>query len=165
MFSVVCMLLDHFGRDHHEALIRQLFHIRQSGSVAAYVEQFFELVDQLAMYDLEANPLYYAMRFVDGLKEDIKSIVMIQHPTSFDSACALALVQEEAVESSRKKDYRKSDSSSYKGAYHSSAPSMLLSSKFDKGSVVEKGGSDLVKLDTTEDKLWALKQYRRAKGL
>jgi hypothetical protein len=38
MFSVVCMLLDHFGRDHHEALIRQLFHIRQSGSVAAYVE-------------------------------------------------------------------------------------------------------------------------------
>jgi hypothetical protein len=39
---------DRFGRDQHEALIRQLFHIRQTSSVSEYVEQFLSLIDQLA---------------------------------------------------------------------------------------------------------------------
>jgi hypothetical protein len=29
------------------------------------------LVDQLVAYESDANPLYYAMRFVDGLRDDI----------------------------------------------------------------------------------------------
>jgi hypothetical protein len=32
------MIHDRFGRDQHEALIRQLFHIRQNGSVVDYVD-------------------------------------------------------------------------------------------------------------------------------
>jgi hypothetical protein len=39
------MIHDRFGRDQHEALIHQLFHIQQYGSVAKYVEQFSSLVD------------------------------------------------------------------------------------------------------------------------
>jgi hypothetical protein len=78
---------DRFGRDQHEAHIRQLFHICQTASVSEYVEQFSVLVDQLAAYDSDPNPLYYAMRFVDGLKEEIKSVVMIQRPSNQDSAC------------------------------------------------------------------------------
>jgi hypothetical protein len=80
------MVHDHFGRDQHEALIRQLFHIRQSGTVVEYVDQFLELVDQLASYEPGTNQLYYAMIFVDGLREDIKSMEMIQHPSNLDSA-------------------------------------------------------------------------------
>jgi hypothetical protein len=78
---------DRFRRDQHEAHIRQLFHICQTASVSEYVEQFSVLVDQLAAYDSDPNPLYYAMRFVDGLKEEIKSVVMIQRPSNQDSAC------------------------------------------------------------------------------
>lgn len=44
-----------FGRDQHEALIRQLFHIKQTGSVAEYVDQFSELVDQLSSYTSHVN--------------------------------------------------------------------------------------------------------------
>jgi hypothetical protein len=54
------LLYDRFGRDQHEAFIRQLFHIRQSGSVIEYVDQFSTLVDQLAAYEPNANPLHYA---------------------------------------------------------------------------------------------------------
>jgi hypothetical protein len=54
----------------------------------------------------QANPLYYAMCFVDGLRDDIKPMVMIQRPSTFDAACALALVQEEAMESRKKQKYR-----------------------------------------------------------
>jgi hypothetical protein len=51
------------------------------------------------------------MRFIDGLKEDIRPNVMIQRPSTLDSACALALVQEEAVESHKRKDGRRYESS------------------------------------------------------
>jgi hypothetical protein len=47
------MVHDRFGRDQHEAQIRQLFHIRQSGTVTEYVEQFSELLDQLVAYESE----------------------------------------------------------------------------------------------------------------
>jgi hypothetical protein len=95
------MVHDRFGHDQHEALIRQLFHICQVGSVAEYVDHFLGLVDQLAACESNANPLYYAMCFVDGLHQDIKSMVMIQRPSTLDSAAALALVQEEAVDADK----------------------------------------------------------------
>jgi hypothetical protein len=44
------MVHDRFGRNQHEALIRQLFHIRQLGTIAEYVEKFSTLADQFAAY-------------------------------------------------------------------------------------------------------------------
>jgi hypothetical protein len=99
---------DRFGRDQHEALIRQLFHIHQVGSVTEYVEQFSTLVDQLGVYEANANPMHYATGFVYGLCDDIKSVVMIQRPSTLDTACALALVQEEAADSI-KREFRRSE--------------------------------------------------------
>jgi hypothetical protein len=74
----LCSLLhDHFGHDQHEALICQLFHIRQVSSVADYVEWFSVLVDQLAAYAPTESSLHYAMKFIDGLRDDIMPVVMI----------------------------------------------------------------------------------------
>jgi hypothetical protein len=36
--------------------------------MSEYIEQFSGLVDQLVAYEEESNPLYYAMRFVDGFR-------------------------------------------------------------------------------------------------
>jgi hypothetical protein len=44
------MVHDRFGRNQHEALIRQLFHIRQLGTIAEYVEKFSTLADQFPAY-------------------------------------------------------------------------------------------------------------------
>jgi hypothetical protein len=45
-WDVFCSLIhDCFGRDQHEVLICQLFHIRQKGTVTEYVEEFSALVD------------------------------------------------------------------------------------------------------------------------
>jgi hypothetical protein len=153
------MLHDRFGRDQHEALIRQLFHIRQSGTVTEYVEQFAGLVDQLAAYESGADPIYYAMRFVDGLREDIKSVVMIQRPSSLDAACTLALVQEEALDSQKKKDTRRYESSSYRVTHR---PAYSLPAVHKSDQYEDKKGADAVKGVTVDDKFRALKQYRRA---
>jgi len=83
---------ERFGRDQQEMLLRQLFHIRQTSSVAEYVDRFSGLVDQLVAYDLPPDALYFTTRFVDGLIDDIKSVIAVQRPSSFDTACSLALL-------------------------------------------------------------------------
>jgi hypothetical protein len=69
------------------------------------------LIDQFVANESTDNLLYYAMRFVDGLRDDLKQMVMIQHPSKLDIACALALVQEEAVDSTKRKEGRCFESS------------------------------------------------------
>lgn len=63
------------------------------------MEQFVELIDELAAYESHADPLYYTMCFIDGLRDGIKLVVMVKRPSNLDPTCSLALVQEEAVES------------------------------------------------------------------
>jgi hypothetical protein len=80
-WSELCSWIhERFGKDQHEILIRQLYRIKQSGSVPEYVDQFCELIDQLKAYSKDTNPLYYTTRFIDGLKDDIKSVVLVQRP-------------------------------------------------------------------------------------
>jgi hypothetical protein len=52
--------------------------------------------------------MHYATGFVYGLRDDIKSVVMIQRSSTLDTACALALVQEEAADSI-KREFRRSE--------------------------------------------------------
>jgi hypothetical protein len=44
------------------------------------------------------NPLYYTTRFIDEVKDPIRSTVLLQWPPDFNTACVLASLQEEATE-------------------------------------------------------------------
>jgi hypothetical protein len=101
---------DMFGRDQHDSLIRQLFHIKQSGPVQEYIDKFCKLVDQLSAYEPShsADSRYYITRFVDGLKPEIKSVIWVQRLTNLDTGCSLVLLQEDA-EASRHREFRKPD--------------------------------------------------------
>jgi hypothetical protein len=87
-------------------LVRKLFHIKQTGSVSDYVEEYAQLVDQLAAYTSTTDPLYYTLHFIDGLREDIKSIVLVQRPPDLDTACVHAALQEEVGDSCRRRDFK-----------------------------------------------------------
>lgn len=141
-------VLARFGRDQHESLIRKLFHIRQSGSVVEYVEHFSTLVDQLSAYEANADHLYYTMKFVDGLRDDIKSVIMVQRPRNLDTACSLALVQEEVALSRRG---NRQDAAVYKGFLKT--PSSLHKD------------AEPAKTNIPDDRVTALRRFRRAKGL
>lgn len=73
-------MLTRFGQDHHELLLRQLFQIRQTGSVSEYIDQFSVIVDQLSAYGGTGDPLYFTTRFVDGLKDYIRAPVSLHRP-------------------------------------------------------------------------------------
>ena len=107
------LLLDRFGRDEHDVLIRQLLHIRQTSTVAEYITQFAELIDQLAAYESPIDPRHYTMKFIDGLRADIRSIVLLQRPKDLDTACLLASLQEEVTDPTRSKEVKKSSFSPY----------------------------------------------------
>ena len=87
-------MLDHFGKDHHELLLRQLFYIRQSGTVSKHVDKFSGLVDQLVAYGRRnTDPLFYTV-----YGDDIRSAVQLQRPFTFDVACVLTQLQEELMD-------------------------------------------------------------------
>jgi hypothetical protein len=162
-----CVLIhDRFGQDQHEALIRQLFRIHQIGTVSEYVERFSTLVDQLAAHESDYNPLYYVIRFVDGLRDNIHYGYDSTPPT-LDSACALTLVQEEAGDSV-KKEYRRYEPSSNQMA-HKSAYSLSPPPKIDKPGGNFTGNdhraTEVTRANSVDDKVRALNKYCHARGL
>jgi hypothetical protein len=156
------LIHDRFGKEQHESLIRQLFHIRQSGSVADYVEQFASLVDELAAYESRTDPLYYTMRFIDGLKHEIKTVIMVQRPPNLDAACALALVQEEALESTRR---RRVEPISNRMAWPHAATSTEAGRADGVSMGPEKPNTDNRRGSSSAERIASLKSYRRARGL
>jgi hypothetical protein len=63
--------------------------------VAEYITQFIELVDQLAAYSSSIDLMYFSMSFSDGLHADIKAIMLVLCPPDLDTACTIAMLQEE----------------------------------------------------------------------
>ena len=158
-----CQLLhDRFDRDQHESLLRQMFNIRQNTTVSAYVSAFSQLVDQLTVYSPSADPLFFSTRFMDGLRPDIRAIVVMQRPQNFDTACRLALLQEEVASA---KPYRPGDwSSSYKSTPTVKTPlSLPPPPKVDRATVPFAPATAATK--SPNSTLKAIKAYRRALGL
>lgn len=84
---------ERFGRDQHQTLICKLFHIHQESIVSDYISQFSILIDKLKAYNPNIHMLYYTTRFVDGLREDIRDVVVAQRPQNLDTAYTLALLR------------------------------------------------------------------------
>lgn len=101
------LLLDRFGKDEHAFLIRQLFQLKQTETMSDYIDQFAHLIDQLNAYQTVNVPLYYTMKFLEGLWHDIKSVVMIQRLRDLDTAFVLAQLQEEVADASKNHDARR----------------------------------------------------------
>lgn len=154
------MIHDRFGKEQHETLIRQIYHIKQTGSVTKYVENFCVLVDHLAAYEASTDQLYYTIRFIDGLKDDIQSVVMVQRPPDLDTACSLAMVQEEAAASSKRKEFRLRNQSFNRTVPKPSFP-LPVPPKIDKA----KTEAEPTKTSSTDEIIASLKAYRRDRGL
>ena len=78
-------------------LIRQFYSLRQTTSVADYIEKFEMIINHLSSYYDSIHPYYFLTRFVEGLRTDIRAVVLVQRPPDLDTACSLALLQEEVL--------------------------------------------------------------------
>ena len=66
-----------FDRDAHNHLLWQFFHIRQQSNVHEYIETFSDLIHQLLAHDPKLTTSVITNRFIDGLRKDIKFVVMV----------------------------------------------------------------------------------------
>jgi hypothetical protein len=72
-------------------------------------------VHQLLAHDSKFNPATVISKFIDGLREDIRAVVLIHRSENLDTASSLALLQEElTVDLMRKEPRRSEGSSSYR---------------------------------------------------
>jgi hypothetical protein len=101
-----------FGRDQHTLLITQFYHIRQTTSVTEYVERFDQLLHQLLAHENQLTPTMITTRFVDGLKDEVKAVVIIQRPKDLDTTCALGLLQE-VLSNMGKREFKRFESVSF----------------------------------------------------
>jgi hypothetical protein len=136
-------------------VIRQLFHIKQTSTVQDYIDRFCELVDLLVTYEHTTDPLYYTMRFVDGLRDDIKCVILVQRPGDLDTACSLALLQEAAEPARADRSY--------------TARPMLkpVAARWDQPRTGTSDNSkhSLAAAPTADSKVASLRAYRHARGL
>ena len=154
-------LLSRFARDEHELLLRRLFQIRQTGPVSEYIEKFVGLVDELKAYAKHPDPLYYVQRFIDGLRDEIKAVLMVHKPATLDTACTLAELQEEAL-GLTKRPYRRFDQAS--NSKPGWGPPLALPPPPPQAPGAVRRPVN-VAATTTDDKMQALRAARRAQGL
>uniref|UniRef100_A0ACD5ZQQ3 Uncharacterized protein n=1 Tax=Avena sativa TaxID=4498 RepID=A0ACD5ZQQ3_AVESA len=182
LWEDLCALVcDQFGRDEFQKLLRQLFHLKQSGTVAEYVQEFTEVMHSLKSHSSAWDPELFPSRFVDGLKDEIRVVVLVHQPKDLDAAVSLALLQEEVWEIWRRKEPRRADVPYYpKTTYRSSAggghfgeqasPSdtSSLPSPRSPSMAEDKRGQEAAREATPpagEDRASALKSFRRSRGL
>jgi hypothetical protein len=134
--------------------------------VQDYIDKLCELVDQLQAYSHNVDPLYYTTRFIDGLNDDIKHLIIVHRPKDLDTACCLALLHEE-TNPPHSKEIKKVEGGyhnkyPFKGAFPLPRPSLQLKQDNipeDKNRVAGP------KSQYGEEKLAALSAYRMARGL
>ncbi|CAN6234028.1 unnamed protein product [Urochloa humidicola] len=158
-------VVDRFERDQHNHVIHQFFHVKQSSSVSEYIELFDELIHQILAHDPYFSTDVITSRFVDGLKHEIKKVVLVHRPKDLDTASSLALLQEEVILGEPTKDWRKSDDN-YASKQVTRPNAISTSARSPSSSSVEiskTSGSSRTK--PPDDKMNALMAYRKAKGL
>lgn len=164
--SFCALLCTRFGRDKHQLLIQQFYSLKQTGTVTDYIEQFETVMNNLLAYSDAIHPLYFLTRFVEGLKNEIRSVVMVQRPTDLDTACALALLQEEVSETARPAHQRYNEQP-YRGRpLLLPPPQARMPVVQTNKAAVDRRGQEGARAETeANSRLATLKAYRKARGL
>jgi trans-aconitate methyltransferase len=140
-------------------LIRCLYKLVQTGTVADYVQQFAELMDQLSAYEEHPDMLHYVTRFVDGLQPQVCLLVAVQLPQDLETSYTIACVQEE-VSTRDLVHVVPSPANTRRNAVVMHSVPQAVDDKKVHETVKSFNHKRLL-----EDKLLALKDYRKAKGL
>nr|XP_025877658.1 uncharacterized protein LOC9271356 [Oryza sativa Japonica Group]XP_025877659.1 uncharacterized protein LOC9271356 [Oryza sativa Japonica Group] len=162
----LCDMVCHkFTRDRQATLIRQWIHVGQTGSVAEYVERFDNLMHHLLSYDNALTPPYFLTKFVDGLKDEIRGVVMIQKPVDLDAACSVAMLQEEILDGNKKISFRKAEGTSFTKAFTRPVQGTVCQKSPVATPGEEKRILESARTTPKDDKVSQLRSYRRSKGL
>lgn len=139
--------------------------------MADFIERFDSIVHQILAHDPKFSTATITNHFIDGLKDDIRAVVLVHRPSNLDTASAIALLQEESSKDAPRKDFKRNEmggSFKYSGRagavnYKDSA-AYQAHNKGESSTSQGRRGSDNAKNSYTEDKAATLMNYRKSKG-
>lgn len=148
-------------------LIRQFYSIKQITTGSDFIERYETLMNHLVSYSENTHPYFFLTQFVEGLRADIRSVVLVQRPPDLDTACSLALLQEEVADGETTHApfsvHRRDGASS---SARSSIPSFFPHPAASVSLAEDLRGTDASRASNdNNNKLAALRAFRRAKGL
>jgi hypothetical protein len=132
--------------------MHQIPALKQTRSIDEYIEKFEDLRHQLLLHDPSASIVFFVARFLDGLHDEIWSVISIHRPQDMDTVCPLVLMQEEASKGGKHKSVMKTD-------HQSTRSNWKFTEKLKDHKKADDGGQK------SEDKLASLLAYRKTKGL
>jgi hypothetical protein len=147
----------HFDRDQYQLHMKHLDNLRQTSSVSDYYAKFEELAHSILLYNPTYDDTFLVVRFLNGLKEEIRAPIALHRPKDVDTASALALLQEEELEARRRHSSGRSEIKDF-GKLNSK-----VFSAGDKSKAATK--REEVKASLVDDKWAALKSFRKANGV
>ncbi|GJM90270.1 hypothetical protein PR202_ga06532 [Eleusine coracana subsp. coracana] len=92
-----------FGAYDYRRALADLLEIKQEGTVEEYTTEFESVRFQVSMHNPAYDDMFFALHFVKGLQDDIRSAVESQAPETVDRASFLARVQQHVMEKNKLK--------------------------------------------------------------
>ncbi|CAD6334226.1 unnamed protein product [Miscanthus lutarioriparius] len=148
------LVMGRFDKDQYPLILKQFEATVQTASVSEYIAEFEQAAHNLLLYNPNYDETYFVTCFLAGLKEDIRLGIVLYRPPDVDTVNALALLQETELGRSKGRVHGKNE---FRGSFKTNVEKM----KFGDG---DKPKQQPV-LTETEDKLTALKNFRRKNGL
>jgi hypothetical protein len=173
------LLLEKFGREQYQALLRQFNTLKQQGSVSEYMNQFEDLMHQILAHNPAIDALFFTTQFLEGLQVEIKSGVVLHRPRDLDTAFSLATMQEELIDALPRRDYRRHEGGG-QGRYPARPllalgappvrpmlPAPPPAAEDRRGVEGARAADRPARVDNGrgDDRVGALRAYRRARGL
>jgi hypothetical protein len=153
-------------------LLRQFFRVKQVDGVADFIERFDSIVHQILAHDPKFSTATITNHFIDGLKDDIRAVVLVHRPSNLDTASAIALLQEESSKDAPRKDFKRNEmggsfrySSRASAVNYKNSVAYQAHNKGESSTSHGRRGSDNAKNSYTEDKAATLMNYKKLKGL
>ncbi|KAL0361047.1 UNVERIFIED_CONTAM: Retrovirus-related Pol polyprotein from transposon.6 [Sesamum radiatum] len=95
--ELVIIILRRFEDLDYERVVSEFNMLRQETTVHEYLIKFEELESHMLIFNKNLDESFFMMKFISGLKEEIKGYVATMNPTTLDQAIVLARRQENMV--------------------------------------------------------------------
>ncbi|KAL0361149.1 UNVERIFIED_CONTAM: hypothetical protein Sradi_3799400 [Sesamum radiatum] len=95
--KLILIILKMFEDLDYERVVSEFNMLRQETTVHEYLIKFEELESHMLIFNKNLDETFIMMKFISGLKEEIKGYVATMNPTNLDQAIVLARRQENMV--------------------------------------------------------------------
>jgi len=83
-----------FGSDDFRSAMTDILQLKQTGTVEEYTDQFQALQFELTMHSTGVEELFYVTTYINGLKEEIRTVVEPHTPETVRKAATIAKIQQ-----------------------------------------------------------------------